>query len=801
MLYFYRQLIKTLKIYPALRAEQSFPTEKRRKSLVWIERLVIVDVLFFALTSQGFFLGLEAKIAGLGLLLMCLWLWIYLIELFVRYYERQRGQVDWLLALVLFSIEGKDLAGGFMNTAFGRKVAKRAEISTNELEIFLKGRRSMPIPETNFRIDDFSSVADFFRFILENNPDLENIFLKKGLNRNEAVRVVVWEEETFHHKLVSGEWWRKDRLARVPSIGRDWSFGRADLLNKYGRIISDDIEVEESGRQLSVWQETVDRLANVLVKKTEPNAILVGESSASLIEPLWLLSRQIKSGTVSPVIEGKKIFMLSASSLVADFADRASLENGLVNIAREAIKAGNIILAVDNISVLISVLRDLGGDLGSVWGDILAGGFIRVIGLVEENNFHNLLTTESNLFGRFEIVQAQKISPTRLVDRMISDITEIEKETNLFFSYQSLSEITKSAEAFFSEGDLVDEVKDLLVEIVPWVKSRKIEIIDKSIVKTFVGEKTGVPLAGIDSAEKEKLVDLENVLAKRVVGQKESLIALSGALRRSRAGTRNPNRPIGSFLFLGPTGVGKTETAKALAETMFGDEKALSRIDMSEFVGADAMEKIAGSASGRAGALSKLVKEKPYGVLLLDEFEKTSGEILNLFLQILDEGFFTDGSGQKIILRNMVIIATSNAGADQIWDLVRSGANLSGARDQIIDSLVKKGLFRPELLNRFDATIIYSPLSESDLLEIAKLQLGALAKRLLAQGLKLNITDNLTREVAKAGQSREFGARPLARFIQDRVEEPIASEIIAGRAVPGSILEFGHDLSLKIKTL
>lgn len=801
MAYLYRQIIKKLAIYPALRAELDFPADKRKLFLLWIERLIILDVLLFTLTAQGFWVSFEESLAGVGLLLMVVWVGIYLVELFVNYYERNRSEMDWLLALVLFSVEGKDLAGGFMNTLVGRRIARRAEIGDNELELFLKARRSVPIGETDLAKNNFKSVSDLFSFLLSGNPDLENLFLKKGLNKTEAVKVVQWEELSFYNRLRTKEWWHRDRLARLPGLAKDWSFGKTFLLKKYGRNLSEDDEVSGTGRGLSVWTETVERIEIILAKNEEPNVVLVGESSAGSVEPLWLLAKQIKDGTVPPVLESKKIFVLSTSYLLADFPGLADLENALLEIVSEAVKAGNLILVVDNFPILVSALRERGGDLGSLWGGVISGRGIQIIGLAEKNSFHNVLASENSLMDRFETVSVQEISVGGLVNRMLSEVEKTEKENEILFSYQAIVEVVKSAEAFFSEGDIVDEARDLLVEIIPWLSDKKIDFVDKTIIKNFVGQKTGVPLQAIDQAEKEKLINLEDRLAERVIGQKESLKALAGAFRRGRAGTRNTNRPIGSFLFFGPTGVGKTETAKALAQVLFGDEKELVRLDMSEFSGPEAMERLTGSASGRAGILSKLVKEHPYGVLLLDEFEKTDPEVLNLFLQIFDEGFFSDADGQKLILRNMLIIATSNAGADQIWDLVRSGADLSASKDVIVDSLVKRGLFRPELLNRFDATVLYSPLSQSELVKIAQLQLNSLAKRLLSQGLKLNISDNLAETVAQAGQSKEFGARPLARFIQDRIEEPIATKIIEGVASPGSILEFDENLNLKVKTL
>ncbi|MCX6713552.1 MAG: AAA family ATPase, partial [Candidatus Vogelbacteria bacterium] len=256
------------------------------------------------------------------------------------------------------------------------------------------------------------------------------------------------------------------------------------------------------------------------------------------------------------------------------------------------------------------------------------------------------------------------------------------------------------------------------------------------------------------------------------------------AIRRSRTGIRNPKRPIGSFLFLGTTGVGKTETSKALAEVFFGGEKDLLRLDMSEYQGTDALAKLIGSfGESQAGVLSNLMREHPYGVLLLDEFEKSSKEILNLFLQIFDEGFFSDMSGKKVNVRNLIFIATSNAGADLIWQAIREGQKPEAAK--IIDSLVSQGVYKPELLNRFDAVVVFNPLTPENLAQIARLLLAKLAKRLAEQGIELAISDYAVKTVATLGANEVFGARPMIRFIQDNVEQPIADKIIKGEITHG----------------
>ncbi len=262
-------------------------------------------------------------------------------------------------------------------------------------------------------------------------------------------------------------------------------------------------------------------------------------------------------------------------------------------------------------------------------------------------------------------------------------------------------------------------------------------------------------------------------------------------MRRARAGVRNPKKPIGSFLFLGPTGVGKTETAKSLAEVFFETEEHMVRFDMSEYSQGDALNRlIGGFESGRPGTLTMALKNFPYGVLLLDEFEKASKEVHDLFLQVLDEGFFSDMGGHKVSARNLIIIATSNAGSEIMYEAIEKGEALHGYKGYVVDTIIKNGLFRAELINRFDGVILFHPLENAHLRDIARIQLMGLAKRLKEeQGLELVVNDALINMLMKEGQDPAFGGRPMERAIKDKVEKLIADKLIRGDIKMGSMVE------------
>ena len=279
--------------------------------------------------------------------------------------------------------------------------------------------------------------------------------------------------------------------------------------------------------------------------------------------------------------------------------------------------------------------------------------------------------------------------------------------------------------------------------------------------------------------EREKLLNLESFLHQRVIDQDEAIIAIAEAMRRTRAGLKAEEKPIGSFLFLGPTGVGKTETARTLAESFFGSEKSMSRLDMSEFKTPQAMDRLIGTAEGGEGVLTSQIKENPYCLLLLDEIEKASSDVLNLFLQILDEGRLTDRTGRKVDFSNTIIIATSNAGAELIRQSIKAGDTPGVIREKLLEHLQREGIFRPEFLNRFDGVISFKPLGMNEIYQIAELILGRLADKLKAEKeITLEVQPEAIQKLAQLGYTPEMGARPMQRVISDKVENWLAGKIL-----------------------
>ena len=616
----------------------------------------------------------------------------------------------------------------------------------------------------------------------------------------------------------------------------------------------------------------IERIVQILSRRTKNNPVLIGEPGVGKSSIVEGLAQKIIDGNIPEILRGKRVVSLDLPGMLAGAKYRGEFEERLKNTMAEIRRAGNVVLFIDELHTIVGAGASEGAiDAANILKPLLARGEMQCVGATTLREYHKYIEKDAALERRFQPVMVGE--PTKeesveilmglreryenhhkvhitdeairaavmLSDRYISDRFLPDKAIDLIDEAASrvrirtfaappdmqekekrvaeLDEETRQAvkdENFEKAADLRDQKKRLLKEIEDarrdWELKReeRVETVGEEEVAEIVSLWTGIPVTRMTEDEATRLMHMEEILHKRVVGQDEAIKAVARAVRRARAGLKDPNRPIGSFIFLGPTGVGKTELCKALGEALFGDEDSLIRIDMSEYMEKYSVSRMIGSPPGyvgyeEGGQLTEKVRRKPYCILLLDEVEKAHPDVFNILLQILEDGRLTDGQGRIVDFKNCVVVMTSNAGAHTIGRqrAVGFGSAFDDERSyeamkESIMGEVKK-IFRPEFINRVDEIIVFHSLEQAHIDKIAMLMMDSVARRLKERGIDLEITPEAAQTVARAGYDLQYGARPLRRAIQRLVEDALSEEILTGaiqtgekvRALPnGDKLEF-----------
>ena len=612
----------------------------------------------------------------------------------------------------------------------------------------------------------------------------------------------------------------------------------------------------------------IERVMQVLSRRQKNNPLLIGEPGVGKTAVVEGLAQLIVANQVPDLLRNKRLFTLDVSALVAGSKYRGEFEDRLKKCIKEVQDAGDIILFIDEMHTLIGAGSAEGSiDAAAILKPPLSRGEIQVIGATTIDEYRKHLEKDSALERRFQPITVGEPNEEQAI-RILGGLRDrYEAHHQVHFTDEALQAAVEMSDRYIQDRFLPDKAIDVIDEAgarmrirnmtlpkelrdlddkLREVRSKKdkaigaqdfetaAELRDKeSKLKTereqaekkweedtskqvsqvtvkdiadVVSMTTGVPVSNLTEAETEKLLRMESVLHERVIGQDEAVTALSKAIRRSRSGLKDPKRPAGSFIFLGPSGVGKTELSKALAEFLFNSEDALLSFDMSEYMEKHSVSRLVGSPPGyvgfdEGGQLTKAVRQKPYSVVLFDEIEKAHPDVFNILLQILEEGRLTDAQGRTVDFRNTVIIMTSNVGAREIAQttpLGFSGNDHAGLSDKEIKSRVMaemKKLFRPEFLNRIDEIIVFKSLTDEQIAQIVELMVADLRERMIAQNMSINLTPAATKLIAKEGTDTTFGARPLRRAIQRLLEDPLSEQILEGKWQSGSIVDVDVDES------
>ena len=607
----------------------------------------------------------------------------------------------------------------------------------------------------------------------------------------------------------------------------------------------------------------VKRLIQILSRRTKNNPVLVGEPGVGKTAIAEGLAQKIVMGEVPEEMQEKRLMMLDMGSLVAGTKYRGEFEDRMKKVIDEIYNDGQVILFIDELHTLIGAGGAEGAiDASNILKPALARGELQTIGATTLDEYQKYIEKDSALERRFARIQVDEPTPeeaeeilrglrSRYEEHHGVEITDdaIRAAVHLSVRYITSRQLPDKAIDLIDESaakvrlDKTDDLSESTViklEIEQLVKEKERAIqkqdfeiaaqlrrqekaLHKKLVKllileekqengyadrvteedvaTVVSEWTGVPLQQLEKKESQRLLELEALLHERVVGQDEAVKAVSRAIRRARSGLKDPNRPIGSFMFLGPTGVGKTELAKALSEVMFGDENSLIRVDMSEFMEKYSTSRLIGSPPGyvgydEGGQLTEKIRQKPYSVILLDEVEKAHPDVFNLLLQVLDDGHLTDSKGRKVDFRNTIMIMTSNIGATQIREEKNVGFNVQditkdhkAMQKRILEELKKT--FRPEFLNRIDETVVFHSLSKDEIHSIVQIMSRAIVKRLKEQDIQVKITPAAIDVIGTAGFDPEYGARPIRRALQKEIEDRLSEALLGGEIHLGDQVTVG----------
>ncbi|MCF7835732.1 MAG: ATP-dependent Clp protease ATP-binding subunit [Candidatus Marinimicrobia bacterium] len=633
--------------------------------------------------------------------------------------------------------------------------------------------------------DKLGLVNGFPKEVLKNPTENIDPFLKEqNIKKEDFETALSWEISNRVGKYTEKRFWLKENLFSRVRFGGDWIYGYTPELNQYiAPLVSLRKYEHFIGRE-----EKINHLENILSRDKQSNALIIGEPGVGKMSLVQHFTRLSQARKTSPALFGKRTVLLSINQALAGIKTKGEIEQKLLNLLNQIKHAGNVILVINDFHNLPDAsLRIL--------NPFLREGQFQLIAITTYKGLHEKIQKQEDLMGFFEKIEIPELDKETTKQVCMDSARQIEKRNAVKITVQAINEIINKAETFITDVPFPEKALDLLEETAIYVSQQgNTTFVTPKDVNAVISRKTEIPVGDLEAGEKEKLANLENIIHERVINQNQAVEEISSAMRRTRMGVSTKNRPIGSFLFLGPTGVGKTETAKALAEIYFGSEDRINRFDMSEFQGSDAIPKMIGSTqTNKPGLLTTAVKENPFSLLLLDEIEKADSNVLNLFLQILEDGWLTNAFGKKINFRNQIIIATSNAGAEFIRTKAEQGFKSEEIKKEFLDHILKQNIFRPEFINRFDETVIFKPLTPDNLIKISELMLSGLAKRLSEKEIIFNFSEPLIKKIAELGYDPANGARPMRRVIQQKIENLIAQKMLKDEFVKNTPFEITVD--------
>ncbi len=739
----------------------------------------IFEQITFNLISRGVGAVVRLILFLCGLVLMFIalvagcvgfMLWLLIPPLgYLGYVKRTEALDIYIEELLVRVKKSKQPLNTIFSSTAGKFVCTKLAVDQSEL-VSKSVRETIDLGNVGIK-----SFEDITKYLVDNKYWLDKFYRDHGFTGEDLVLAARWwdynqSKTTFKSKTYGRS-----------GIGLELLFGYTPTLNKYSVDLSSP---KSYSHHLIGREETVKRMERVLT--TGSNVCLVGQPGVGKHTIVLEFAHRAVYGELGEKMSYKRILELDYNFLLSESFDLNQKKSKLSQILNEAAYAGNIILLIRDIHRLTNSAVE-GIDYTDVFEKALSSDSLDVITIPTPTEYERFIAPNSRLNKYFERVDAVQPSREEALDIMLESSNNWESKTNINILVPSIRKIVDESDRFITEAPFPEKAIELLYSAIMYKTQTNDQspLTPKDVI-TVLSEKTGISLAKLSKSEVEKLEKLEETIHERLVGQDAAVDMIAKSLRSRTLDVSDREKPIGSFLFLGPTGVGKTETAKVLAKVYYGSSEAIVRFDMAEYAGGEGFERLIGSVSRNdPGVLTTAIKNKPASLLLLDEIEKAPREVFNLFLTLLDEGYMVDAFGKKISARHTFVIGTSNAGANLIRQLVNSGVKGEELQKKLIDHIQSENIFSPEFLNRFDGVIVFEPLTPNELIRIAGLLFEELVKRLRAKGIKLVAGVGTLEKIAKEGYDPAFGARPMKRILDLMVGDVISKSILSGNVSDG----------------
>lgn len=635
-----------------------------------------------------------------------------------------------------------------------------------------------------------SEKIDRSAMVFPTYKETVEFLVKQGIWSKDNLRKLGLIEDDL---VGAAAWWERKRSDETslesqgygrPGLALELLYGYTPTLNRY----SVDLSAPQSYSHHLIGRENVvSQMERILTGGH--SVVLVGKPGVGKRTVVLEFARRAASGNLGPDLVHRRILEFDYNSLLSEATDLNQKKKNLSLALKEAVYAGNIILMVRDIHRLTHPEVE-GYNFTDVFEDNMQNKNLKIIAVATPTDFERFIVPNMRL--RKFLTNVEVISPTKeeAFEILMEAAQDWEERSKFTITIPTLRKILDESDKYITETPFPEKALELLDSVILYCDQQHKDSVTVDDANVVLAEKTGVSFSTLSEQEKGKLAKIEDIIHERLINQESAVNLIGKSLRSKTVGVISEKRPVGSFLFLGPTGVGKTETAKVLARVYFGSEENILRFDMAEYAGREGLERLIGSVSGnQPGVLTTAIKNRPASLLLLDEFEKASVEIYNLFLALLDEGVITDAFDKKIIAKHLFVIATSNAGAEYIRQLVGQGISGEDLQKQVINYILEKGIYTPELLNRFDGVIVYEPLKHEHLVKIARILLKEMGENLEKKGIGLKITDQLAEKVAIDGYEPEFGARPMQRVINLILGDLLGKAILSDEIKDGDVIE------------